>query len=230
MNCSNCGKEVQENWAICPECGTKLQNGTNEAVSSNLKTPVYKKWWFWVLLILGLGIIGIISEDSGLSSEEAEEVIDELKSFTIVEKGNNKYCFVNDNWVINYTEDNEFVRFGYSSVSDFLIYAFGYDCMNDGGVGYDFDENEIRIYVTAKVEEGTLSIINYNIDDDEYTVNCNGKKYEPSDELLEAMEKYDIIDKIQDEIDSFEDELKANGLSLEDVSKMKYQNVDEYYN
>lgn len=230
MNCSNCGNEVQENWTRCPECGVELENATN-VFNDNVrsKKPIYKKWWFWVLIILGIGVIGILSEDSGMSSEEAEKVIDKLSSFTEVERGSDKYCFVYDNWVINYTEANEFVRFDYSSVSDFLVYAFGYDCMNDGSIGYDFDENEIRIYVTAEVDEGTLSIINYNIDDEEFTINLDGERYTPSDELLEALEEYDVVDKIQDEIDEFEDVLKENGLSIDDVSGLKYQNVNEYF-
>lgn len=231
MKCNNCGSEVQENAAMCPECGAKLKNNMATVSSSSIKSkkPIYKNWWFWVLIILGLGIIGILSEKSGLSSEEAEKVIDKLQLFTDVESGNDKYCFVYDNWVINYTEANEFVRFDYSSVSDFLVYAFGYDCMNDGGIGYDFDENEIRIYVNAEVDEGTLSIISYNIDDEEFIINLDGDRYTPSDELLQVLKEYDVIDKIQDEIDEFEDVLKENGLSIDDVSRLKYKNVNEYF-
>ena len=65
MNCNNCGKAVQANWNICPECGAKLQNTVAVATQSekNKNKPVYKKWWFWVLLIIGLGIIGSIEEE-----------------------------------------------------------------------------------------------------------------------------------------------------------------------
>lgn len=234
MFCENCGKEIQENWFKCPECGVKLQNNAMKDISYNMrgKKPIYKKWWFWVLIILGLGVIGLLSEEeeSKLSYKEAEKIINELKSFTDVEKSNGKYCFIYDNWIINYTKENEFVSFGYSSISDFLIYAFGYDCMTDGGIGYDFDENKINIYVTAEVEEGTLSIISYNINDDKFTINLNGKRYSTlSDEFIEAIKKYDVIDSLQNQIDKFENDLKENGLSMEDVSNLEFKDIAEYF-
>ena len=54
MNCSNCRKEVQENWVVCPECGTKVQSTEVDSaqINENNVKPIYKKWWFWVLLIL----------------------------------------------------------------------------------------------------------------------------------------------------------------------------------
>lgn len=87
MNCNNCGKEVQANWNICPECGAKLQNTVAVATQSekNKNKPVYKKWWFWVLLIIGLGIIGSIEEELENGDEPSADDIN--TSFTITSTG-----------------------------------------------------------------------------------------------------------------------------------------------
>lgn len=83
MNCSNCRKEVQENWVVCPECGTKVQStGVDSAqINENNVKPIYKKWWFWVLLILGLGIWGSFDEESGNSDRPSANDIN--SGFTV---------------------------------------------------------------------------------------------------------------------------------------------------
>lgn len=46
-NCPVCGAEMAANAKACPKCGAKN------------KKPVYKKWWFWVIIVLVVsGIIG----------------------------------------------------------------------------------------------------------------------------------------------------------------------------
>lgn len=90
MKCSNCGKEVQANWNICPECGAKLQNTVVATTHSEekIKKPIYKKWWFWVLLIIGLGIISSIEEELGNSDEPS---VDDINSeFIAYDSENNK--------------------------------------------------------------------------------------------------------------------------------------------
>lgn len=52
-NCSVCGAEMASNAKACPKCGAKN------------KKPIYKKWWFWVIIAaIILGIIGNIGGDS----------------------------------------------------------------------------------------------------------------------------------------------------------------------
>lgn len=78
MFCKNCGKEIEENWNTCPNCGQKLKEVVNEipTVASNqepvkvvqmkgsekgnkkkVKKPIFKRIWFWILLIIGIVII-----------------------------------------------------------------------------------------------------------------------------------------------------------------------------
>ena len=49
-HCQKCGAEITDKKAkICSECGAKI------------RTPIFKKWWFWVIVVLGLAIIGSAS-------------------------------------------------------------------------------------------------------------------------------------------------------------------------
>lgn len=45
--CKNCGNPLPEKATVCPSCGAKN------------KKPIYKKWWFWVVIVLI--VAGIIS-------------------------------------------------------------------------------------------------------------------------------------------------------------------------
>lgn len=48
VTCKNCGKEFMDNHATCPHCGAEY------------RVPLYKKAWFWILVVLlGLGVCGI---------------------------------------------------------------------------------------------------------------------------------------------------------------------------
>ena len=62
MYCAYCGKQIPDNVKYCPECGRMIvkesfgnhQSGSNE---QSEKKPVYKKFWFWFLLLLASPII-----------------------------------------------------------------------------------------------------------------------------------------------------------------------------
>lgn len=50
--CKSCGTQIAKNAKVCPACGAK--NGK----------PIYKKWWFWVILIVIICGIGGTNKDS----------------------------------------------------------------------------------------------------------------------------------------------------------------------
>lgn len=52
-DCRACGKEIAKNAKACPHCGAKN------------KKPLFKKWWFWVIVVLLLGSIGNAGNDVG---------------------------------------------------------------------------------------------------------------------------------------------------------------------
>lgn len=51
--CKNCGIPLPEKATVCPSCGAKN------------KKPIYKKWWFWLIIVLI--VAGIISNRSNES-------------------------------------------------------------------------------------------------------------------------------------------------------------------
>lgn len=62
MNCKACGQQIASSAKACPNCGAKV------------KKPVYKKWWFWtIIVIIVLGIIaGASGGDEGSTGSTAE--------------------------------------------------------------------------------------------------------------------------------------------------------------
>ena len=59
-HCQKCGAEITDKKAkICSECGAKIS------------TPIFKKWWFWVIVVLGLAIIGSASGTDTESQDPA---------------------------------------------------------------------------------------------------------------------------------------------------------------
>lgn len=53
MNCSKCGKQIAKTAKTCPHCGNKLDS------------KIYKKWWFWVLIVFWFFVIvGALGEDT----------------------------------------------------------------------------------------------------------------------------------------------------------------------
>ena len=75
--CQKCGAEITEKKAkTCSECGAKVSR------------PIFKKWWFWVIVVLGLSIIGGAMgtgtaddvDDTGNGSQSGQDLHDGLKA------------------------------------------------------------------------------------------------------------------------------------------------------
>ena len=49
-SCKTCGKEIAVSAKNCPHCGAKT------------KKPIFKKWWFWLLVVF---VIGMIASTNG---------------------------------------------------------------------------------------------------------------------------------------------------------------------
>ena len=60
INCKTCGAEIAANAKVCPKCGAKN------------KKPIYKKWWFYALIVFILiGVIGGSQGDGTTSSSSS---------------------------------------------------------------------------------------------------------------------------------------------------------------
>lgn len=74
MYCRNCGNEIDPGAKFCQECGAPVQEPAQplagpeiipEVKPKKVKKPFYKRWWFWVIVvILVLGSCGGISDSS----------------------------------------------------------------------------------------------------------------------------------------------------------------------
>lgn len=61
--CSNCGKEVEENFNVCPNCGASINNTNNQTVVNNVYNnqtiPVVTKREIVISIILSIVTCGI---------------------------------------------------------------------------------------------------------------------------------------------------------------------------
>lgn len=102
----------------------------------------------------------------------------------------------------------------------------GSDIENDGTFTYDFSDNDFRIYLDYETPSGELTIINYSVDDDEFTLMIDGERRNPTKEFDQKLRENGLIEDIfNDDLDKFEQNLQENGLSLGDVSSVSYNDV-----
>lgn len=73
--CKNCNAQLTGNPTICPTCG------------ANNKTPIYKKWWVWLIVaIVLIGIAGNTNKENGSNSTEIETSQGVVNEETVVEE------------------------------------------------------------------------------------------------------------------------------------------------
>ena len=58
IHCNACGKEIAKSAKFCPSCGAKN------------KKPIFKRWWFWVIVLLLLGSVGNVGNETDRSNAE----------------------------------------------------------------------------------------------------------------------------------------------------------------
>lgn len=233
MYCRNCGKEIKDGSRFCLYCGQAVQGGNPGAQgtvppppAAKKKNEILRKWWFWAAVIIFAGAVIVFA----INDISAEETVEKLQKFTYIDATDERCTFsYEDSWNLIYTTENEFVEFYEPEVTDCFTGCFGtYDFGNDGTFTYDLDENEIRIYFDYETVDGNLSILNYNIDDEELTLRIDGDIYEPAEEFEDYIDEYGLINVLEGRIDQFENNLEANGLSLDDVRDVSYDYIKEY--
>ena len=238
MICNKCGKNLSEGSKFCPFCGAELQNDRIERQMNGVarapsRKPIPKFILFMLFPIIVIVILAITPEEE----RDKSETIEKLLRFTDMGSREDTYTFtyrdtiVGDSlkdWRLIYVPENEFVRVTEDTIISCFTAQFGRDCLKRPGFSYDLDENEIRIYFNVEIEEGDLSIINYSIDEDEFTLMIDGEKYGASDELIRFMNSYDIPQTLVDDIERFKEGLADKGISFDEISDLKYQDIVEY--
>ncbi|MDR1463884.1 MAG: zinc-ribbon domain-containing protein [Oscillospiraceae bacterium] len=63
MFCENCGVPMIESAKFCENCGTRMPIASAPTTPQpTQKKPLYKRWWFWLIVLLAVGIIGNIAQ------------------------------------------------------------------------------------------------------------------------------------------------------------------------
>ena len=131
MACKSCKQEIAKNAKICPHCGAKN------------KKPIFKKWWFWVIiavLIVSFGNAGrdadtnaatdsnpgssqITTSNNGAPTDKkpAEPAKTEYCVGDTIEDGNTKIVYMSSG---DYTEENQFMQPAEGNKYIFLQFAF----------------------------------------------------------------------------------------------------------
>lgn len=59
--CEKCGQEIDKKTKVCPNCGAEIK-----------KKPIYKKWWFWVIIAILLISAFSNGDDADTKDTKAE--------------------------------------------------------------------------------------------------------------------------------------------------------------
>lgn len=239
--CEKCGKEVQEEWAVCPQCGTSLREEIPVAQNKVAKKKK-PKVWMWVIIgiiavsILGALALGIDDSETNPSSFAEADILDKLQTFTTLYKGEDKYYFLDngDDWALTYTSENEFVSFENDTVVQCFTDAFGEDCFAEGavsdlGFSYDISDNEARIYFDVDIEDGHLTIVSYSLSDQEYELMIDGEKWTTTDVFTDYVKEYGLAESMEQDVNEFKDQLQQYGLTVNDLLKVKFDTLEAQF-
>ena len=88
MFCKKCGKEIKETWKVCPNCGepitdvpTKhLENIRKNEKQNKVKKPIFKRVWFWIVIILVVFLIFFIIIGESEETPQNEMVESEIQT------------------------------------------------------------------------------------------------------------------------------------------------------
>ena len=245
MFCKYCGKEIKGSEKFCPNCGKNVKSEENEMTNNqnasgssydyanNITTKGQKtkskKKRIFIILIAVVVVLGVfVAVRLMKANKEAQNTINTLCQFTDEIKSDDSYSFnYKHMWEIKYVEENEFVSFYDADAGYYVASALGgSDIENDGTFTYDFSDNDFRIYLDYETPSGELTIINYSVDDDEFTLMIDGERRNPTKEFDQKLRENGLIEDIfNDDLDKFEQNLQENGLSLGDVSSVSYDDV-----
>lgn len=183
-----------------------------------------------IKILLMMSMCLAITACGGNETEENEN-IKKLKEITTSSVEDDLYTFeakeANNTigkWKIIYSDANEFARFYDDRIENIFEQALGNGCLSDDSeIAYDFSENEARIYFDDEVAD--FSILNYNLDDDEYYLNKDDEEYYLSDEFLSYLEDINFSDLILEDVNTFKECLKENNISFEEIKKLTFDDV-----
>lgn len=210
MYCQHCGKELT--GETCTNCGNNAQAKPQETkqTKNNIKKPIYKKWWFWLLVILFIGLIAPgektdVDFDSDSQNLEITTKPEKVEDIDYIKLYNNNEAYT-DKWVrlsgkINTKDTNiakiNFVTFrdGFEGITN-MIYI---------NISPNLDENfekfNVDDYITVVGQVGTKSLGTLNLNNS--YIEYGGEKSEKNVENYKKIAEKEKQAEIKKQKDDF---------------------------
>lgn len=179
-------------------------------------------------------------EEEYVETLETDEIIERLFAFTEFEVDNDgykRYLFNYsyeeghegpEGWSLIYTKDNDFIRFQDPFIEACFADMFGLDAVyDDSGFIYDFDDKTISVQFDQGITEG-LTWLEYDFNNKQCILTIEDEKYEASDEFIEALNEYSLLELMEAESAEVVLLLGENGLSQGDIRVLEFEDIEAY--
>lgn len=182
-----------------------------------------------VSITVGMSLVGALLV--GCSDEESKDIIQKLDKGTNVSKSEDRYLFdYGESWEMNYNDAAQTVYINEAKVADCVASFAGVeDIGNDGQFVYNWDKEQYYLYVDYDEDGSDISIISYSVDKEEWSIMVDGEWHEATDDFVNYMSDSNIVSVMEQDINSFKEDLKALGVSIDDLSYISYDDIDDYY-
>lgn len=182
-----------------------------------------------VSITLGMSLVGALLV--GCSDEESKDIIQKLDKGTNVSKSEDRYLFdYGESWEMNYNDDAQTVYINEVEVADCVASFAGVeDIGNDGQFVYNWDKEQYYLYVDYDEDGSDVSIISYSADKEEWSIMVDGEWHEATDDFVNYMSDSGVVSVMEQDVNSFKENLKALGVSIDDLSYISYDDIDDYY-
>lgn len=97
MNCYQCGTQFEGKF--CPNCGAPA----TPVAEIPKKKPIFKKWWFWV--IVAVVAIGIIGSSAGVNNTDSNESEVTVVDFSTMSKADIENWATTNKVTVKFSED-----------------------------------------------------------------------------------------------------------------------------
>jgi len=161
--CKTCNQEIAKNAKVCPHCGARS------------KKSIFAKWWFWIIIIMIIGIIagaggevnetcsdtnGSIASNTAVSQENGNGTVTPIESVFTGDPGVNASAEIGDSIIgfpeitITITNTTE------KEISAIQFYAVPYDVYGEEIKGWTTQE---KLYTDTAIPAGKTTTISYQL-------------------------------------------------------------------
>lgn len=173
MNCKKCGQEIDKKAVICVNCGCKI------------KKPIFKKWWFWVIVVFVVIIVGnatsgtgeetlgssenigsnVSQQDITYANVELQAMFDELESNAMKAENNYQGKYVEFRCKIsNFDSDGSYISVEPINASDWNLTTAMCYIKNDTQKDFLLNKNvDDEITIKGKIKS-IGEVLGYTID------------------------------------------------------------------